>query len=68
MSTPHCPRCAHTLVAISITISGERSTMRSCSSCGYRGWYAGDGAPKPMALQGVLSEIRDERQANAPRR
>lgn len=67
MSTPRCSRCAHTLVSISITISGQRRTMRSCSACGYRGWYAGD-APSRVELSGVLAEISDERRANAPRR
>jgi transcription elongation factor Elf1 len=68
MSTPRCSRCAHTLVSISITISGQRRTMRSCSSCGYRGWYAGEAAPHRVELSGVLEEISDERRANAPRR
>jgi hypothetical protein len=70
MSVARCPRCPNTLVSISITIGGERRTMRSCSRCDYRGWYAGDPAERleQMALSGVLSEISDERRANAPRR
>ncbi len=70
MSAAQCPCCPNTLVSISITISGERRTMRSCSRCGYRGWYAGDPTDRleRIALSGVLDEISDERRANAPRR
>ena len=70
MSAVRCPRCPNTLVAISISISGERRTMRSCSRCGYRGWYAGEPAvaQQRLELAGVLAEIRDERRANAARR
>ncbi|CAB4836649.1 MAG: hypothetical protein F2754_15390 [Actinobacteria bacterium] len=70
MSAAQCPCCPNTLVSISITISGERRTMRSCSRCGYRGWYAGDSTDRleRIALSGVLDEISDERRANAPRR
>ena len=70
MSASKCPCCPNTLVSISITISGERRTMRSCSRCDYRGWYSGDPTDRleRMALAGVLAEISDERRANAPRR
>ena len=70
MSVTRCLRCPNTLVAISMTISGERRTMRSCSRCGYRAWFGGEPAATQdkLALAGVLDEIRDERRANAPRR
>lgn len=70
MSATKCPCCPHALVSISITISGERRTMRSCSRCDYRGWYAGDPTDRleRITLSGVLDEISDERRANAPRR
>jgi len=68
--TTRCPRCPNTLVAISILISGERRTMRSCSRCGYRGWYVGESliTQQKVDLKGVLTAISDERRANAPRR
>ncbi len=69
MSQARCPRCAHSLVSISITISGQQRMMCSCSKCDFRSWYAG-GHPatrRPVALEGVLAEISDERRANVRR-
>ena len=33
-----CPRCAHPLVRIDLTLAGREAAMYSCSSCDRRWW------------------------------
>jgi hypothetical protein len=58
MVTASCERCGGSLVSITITVSGEPRTMRSCSACDHRTWLA-SGAP--VDLGGVLAELHDTR-------
>jgi hypothetical protein len=50
-----CERCDGPLVSITLTVGGERRTMRSCSRCDHRTWLA-DG--RRIGLDGVLSDLR----------
>ncbi|MDQ1421586.1 MAG: hypothetical protein QOJ52_3548 [Acidimicrobiaceae bacterium] len=44
-----CPQCeAHQMVEITLSVAGERVTLKSCSSCDLR-WWEGYEGKLPLA-------------------
>lgn len=38
-----CPKCARSMVAITLDVRGEQQTLRSCSHCDLRIWETQEG-------------------------
>lgn len=57
-----CERCGGSLVSITLTITAEPRTMRSCSSCDHRSWVAGS---RRIDLDLVLNELSEHRRSPA---